>query len=418
VLTLFVTHNFLEDMALVMCVAALATVICQLLHQPLVVGYLVAGMVVGPNVPGVYANTERVQLVADLGVTLLVFSIGLEFKFRRLMRLAPTAGLVALIQIASMLSLGYLVGRLMGWTPWESLLTGAMVSISGAVIVAKAFEEVRVDSRVRELVFGVVLCEDVVAILLLAVLITMANGGTLSLHAFSINTGLLSAFIIVLIAIGLITVPYVVRGVARFKRPETLLITSLGLCFAFATIAERAGYTVALGAFLAGSLVAESGQGAEVEKLIEPVRHIFGAIFFVSVGMLIEPQLLATHWPALVVLSAVVVAGKIISVSLASIVIGEHPNTAVKTGFAMAQIGVFSYLIAEVGTGGGATRSFLYSLAVGVSAITAFLCPFLIRASNPAADWIDRHLPMPVQSALSQYGGWLDRIRKPPEPED
>jgi len=418
VLTLFVTHNFLEDMALVMCVAALATVICQLLHQPLVVGYLVAGMVVGPNVPGVYANTERVQLVADLGVTLLVFSIGLEFKFRRLMRLAPTAGLVALIQIASMLSLGYLVGRLMGWTPWESLLTGAMVSISGAVIVAKAFEEVRVDSRVRELVFGVVLCEDVVAILLLAVLITMANGATLSLHAFSINTGLLSAFIIVLIAIGLITVPYVVRGVARFKRPETLLITSLGLCFAFATIAERAGYTVALGAFLAGSLVAESGQGAEVEKLIEPVRHIFGAIFFVSVGMLIEPQLLATHWPALVVLSAVVVAGKIISVSLASIVIGEHPNTAVKTGFAMAQIGVFSYLIAEVGTGGGATRSFLYSLAVGVSAITAFLCPFLIRASNPAADWIDRHLPMPVQSALSQYGGWLDRIRKPPEPED
>ena len=417
-LTLFVTHNFLEDMALVMCVAALATVICQLLHQPLVVGYLVAGMVVGPNVPGVYANTERVQLVADLGVTLLVFSIGLEFKFRRLMRLAPTAGLVALIQIASMLSLGYLVGRLMGWTPWESLLTGAMVSISGAVIVAKAFEEVRVDSRVRELVFGVVLCEDVVAILLLAVLITMANGGALSLHAFSINTGLLSAFIIVLIAIGLITVPYVVRGVARFKRPETLLITSLGLCFAFATIAERAGYTVALGAFLAGSLVAESGQGAEVEKLIEPVRHIFGAIFFVSVGMLIEPQLLARHWPALVVLSAVVVAGKIISVSLASIVIGERPNTAVKTGFAMAQIGVFSYLIAEVGTGGGATRSFLYSLAVGVSAITAFLCPFLIRASNPAADWIDRHLPMPVQSALSQYGGWLDRIRKPPEPED
>jgi len=418
VLTLFVTHNFLEDMALVMCVAALATVICQLLHQPVVVGYLVAGMVVGPNVPGVYSNTERVQLVSELGVTLLVFSIGLEFKFRRLMRLAPTAGLVALIQIASMLSLGYLVGRLMGWTPWESLLTGAMVSISGAVIVAKAFEEVRVDSRVRELVFGVVLCEDVVAILLLAVLITMANGATLSLHAFSINTGLLSAFIIVLIAIGLITVPYVVRGVARFKRPETLLITSLGLCFAFATIAERAGYTVALGAFLAGSLVAESGQGAEVEKLIEPVRHIFGAIFFVSVGMLIDPQLLARHWPALAVLSAVVVAGKIISVSLASMVIGERPNTAVKTGFVMAQIGVFSFLIAEVGTGGAATRSFLYSLAVGVSAITAFLCPFLIRASNPAADWIDRHLPMPVQSALCQYGGWLDRIRKPLNPED
>jgi CPA2 family monovalent cation:H+ antiporter-2 len=414
---LFVTHNFLEDMALVMCVAALATVLCQLLRQPLVVGYLIAGIVVGPHMPGVYASTERVELVSDLGVILLVFSIGLEFTLRRLMRIAPTAGLVALIQCASMIGLGYLVGRLMGWTPWESLLTGATVSISGAVIMAKAFEETRVDSRVRELVFGVVLCEDVVAILLLAVLITMANGDALSLHAFEITAGLLSLFIIALIGIGLITVPYLVRKVARLKRPETLLITSLGLCFACAMIAERAGYTVALGAFLAGSLVAQSGQGAEVEELIEPVRNVFGAMFFVSVGMLVDPQMLARHWPALAVLSVVVVAGKIISVSLASMVIGERPNTAIKTGGAMAQIGVFSFLIAQVGTGGGATRSLLYSLAVGVCAITAFLCPFLIRASNPAADWIDRHLPMPIQGAISQYGGWLDRIRKPPEPE-
>lgn len=414
----FVTHNFLEDMALVMCVAALATVLCQWLHQPLVVGYLIAGMVVGPHVPGVYANTERVRLVSDLGVTVLVFAIGLEFKFRRLVRLAPTAGLVALIQAASMIWLGYVVGRLMGWTPWESMVTGAIVSISGAVIVAKAFEEVRVESRVRELVFGVVLCEDVIAILLLAVLITLANGGALSLHALSINAGLLSSFIVVVIGIGLITVPYVVRGVSRFKRPETLLITSLGLCFAFAMIAERLGYSLVLGAFLAGSLVAESGEGAEVEKLIVPIRHVFGAIFFVAVGMLIDPQELATHWIALALLSAVVVTGKIVSVSLASTLVGERPDIAVKTGFAMAQIGVFSILIAEVGTRSGAARSFLYSLAVGVCAITAFLCPLLIRASNPAADWIDRHLPMPVQSALSQYSGWLDRIRKPPEPDE
>ena len=206
-----------------------------------------------------------------------------------------------------------------------------------------------------------------------------------------------------LIAIGLITVPYVVRGVARLNRPETLLIFSLGLCFAFAMIAERAGYSLVLGAFLAGLLVAESGHGAEVEKLIVPIRHVFGAIFFVAVGMLIDPQLLARYWTVLAALVAVVVVGKIVSVSLASIAIGERPDTALKTGFAMAQIGVFSILIAEVGSGASGTRSFLYTLAVGVVATTAFLCPLLIRASTPAADWLDRHLPLPVRSTLSRF---------------
>ena len=409
--TLIVTQNFLEDMALVMCIAALAAVICQFLHQPLVVGYLIAGMVVGPNVPGVYANLERVRLVAELGVTVLVFSIGLEFNFRRLMRLAPTAGLVALIQAAAMIALGYLVGRLMGWTPWESLVTGTIVSISGAVIVAKVFEEVRVDSRVRELVFGVVLCEDVIGILMLAVLITLANGGVLSFHELEIDAGRLSSFIIVVIVIGLITVPYVVRGVTRFNRPEILLITSLGFCFAFAMIAERLGYTVVLGAFLAGSLVAESEQGAVVEKLIEPVKQLFGALFFVGVGMLIEPQLLARNWPVLAVLAVVAIAGKTIAVSLASILIGERPDTAVKTGFAMAQIGTFSILFA-LAARGDAKGGLLYSLAVALKTVTSVLCPQLIRASDPAADWIDRHLPVRVQNALSHYVLWLDRTRK------
>jgi monovalent cation:H+ antiporter-2, CPA2 family len=382
-----------------------------------VVGYLVAGMLVGPNVPPVYANPERVKLVAELGVTLLVFSIGLEFSFRRLMRLAPTSGLVALIQAAAMIGLGYFVGRLMGWTPWESLVTGAIVSISGAVMVAKAFEEVRVDSRVRELVFGVVLCEDVIGILLLAALITLGSGGVLSFHELEIDAGRLSSFIIVAIAIGLITVPFVVRGVARFKRPETLLITSLGLCFAFAMIAERLGYSVVLGAFLAASLVAESRQGAVVEKLTEPVRHIFGALFFVGVGMLIDPQLLASNWPILAVLIVVAVTGKTVVVSIASILIGEATDTAVKAGFSMAQIGTYSILFA-LAARGDAKGGLLYSLAVALKAVTSALCPLLIRASNPAAAWIDRHLPLRVQNAFSQYGAWLDRIRKPHRTEE
>jgi len=275
----------------------------SVLRLPLLVGHLIAGIVVGPSVPGVYASMERVHLVSDLGVTVLVFSIGLGFNFRRLMQLAPTAGWVALLQVVAMVGLGYSVGLLMGWSPWECLVTGAMVSISGVVILAKAFEEVPVEPRVRELVFGVVMCEDVIAILMLAVLITIAKGGGVSLYAFTIEASLLSLFIVVVIAIGLITVPYVLGVVARFERPETLLITSLGLCFGLAMIAERAGYSMILGAFLAGSLAAESAESSEIEKLIEPVRHIFGALFFVSVGMLIDPQLLLKYWPALVLLS-------------------------------------------------------------------------------------------------------------------
>jgi CPA2 family monovalent cation:H+ antiporter-2 len=238
----------------------------------------------------------------------------------------------------------------------------------------------------------------------------------LSFHELEIDTGLLSSFIIVAIAIGLITVPYLVRGVARLKRPETLLITSLGLCFAFAMIAERLGYTVVLGAFLAGSLVAESEQGAVVGKLVEPVRHIFGAIFFVGVGMLIEPQLLARNWPALAVLTVVAIVGKTVFVSLASTLIGEPPDTAIKTGFAMGQVGTFSILFA-LAAGGDPMGGLLYSLAVALKTVTSILCPLLIRASNPAADWIDRHLPARFRNALSQYGAWLDRTRKLPQTE-
>jgi len=416
-MTLFVTQNFLEDLALVMCIAALTTVLCQWLRQPLLMGYLVAGMIVGPNTPGVYANPHRIELVSEIGVILLIFSIGLEFSFRRLIRLAPTAGLIALLQAIAMIWLGDRVGRLMGWTAWESLLTGAILSISGAVIIAKAFEEVRVDSKVRELVFGIVLCEDVIAILLLAIMITLAHGEELSLHGLSMSVALLGIFFLVLAAIGLLTVPYLVRQVARLGRPETLLITSLGLCFGFAMIAERAGYSVALGAFLAGALVGESGKGMQVEELVRPVANVFGAIFFVSVGMLIDPRLLAKYWPAVLVLSAVVIAGKIVSVSLASMLVGKPTDTSLKAGFAMAQIGVFSFLIAEVGTRGNPRSSFLYSLAVSVCALTAFLSPFMIRASNPAADWIERHLPAPIQGAVSQYVEWLGRMRKADEPE-
>ncbi len=413
---ILVGHNFLEDLALVLCVAAIATVLCQILRQPLVVGYLVAGMLVGPHVPlPIYVDADRIQQISDLGVILLIFSIGLEFRFRRLIHLAPTAGLVTIVQVAAMIVLGYVAARLIGWTPMEALFTGAMVSISSTTIVAKAFAEQHVDERVRELSFGVLLAEDLTAIVLLAVLTAAAAGQAFSLHSFAITGGRLIAFLAVMIVAGMATVPYAVRGVARLGRPETLLISAIGLCFAFAMAAEQAGYSVALGAFLAGSLVAESGQGAMVEHLVEPIRDIFGAVFFVSVGMLIEPRLLAQYWPAVVVISAVVVGGKIVCVAGASFAIGEHPTVAIRTGFALAQIGEFSFIMAEVGRSNGVTRDFLYSLAVAVSTITAFLTPFLIRGSEPAALWLEHHVPTPITNIATHYVSWMGRLRSRPQ---
>jgi CPA2 family monovalent cation:H+ antiporter-2 len=411
-----VGQNFLEDLALVLCVAAAATVLFQSLRQPLVVGYLAAGMVVGPYVPlPIYANPERIREISELGVILLIFSIGLEFRFRRLLNLAPTAGLLTLVQVATMMVLGYAAGRAMGWTPMESLFTAAIVSISSTTIVAKAFEEQSIDSRVRELSLGILLAEDLVAIILLAVLSTAAGGEQLTLLSFSLTGVRLVAFLTALAAVGYLIVPYAVAAVARMGRSETLLITAVGICFAFAMIAAQAGYSVALGAFLAGSLVAESGYGTRVEHEIGPVRDIFGAIFFVSVGMLIQPNLLLEHWRAVALITAVVIAGKIIGVSGAAIGIGERPTVAIRTGFALAQIGEFSFIIAEVARSSGAGGDFLYSMAVAVSTITAFLTPFMIRVSEPAAQLIERAVPAPLAAAMAQYVGWTARLRGNPQ---
>ncbi len=416
---ILVGHSFLEDLALVLCVAAIATVLFQILRQPLVVGYLLAGMLVGPHIPlPIYVDPDRIQEISDLGVILLIFSIGLEFKFRRLIGLAPTAGLVTIVQVATMIVLGYIAARLLGWTPMEALFTSAIVSISSTTIVAKAFAELKIEERVRELSFGILLAEDLTAIVLLAVLTAAAAGEAFSMRAFALTGGRLIAFLAMLIVGGMATVPYAVRGMARLGRPETLLIGAIGLCFAFAMAAEKAGYSVALGSFLAGSLVAESGQGTMVEHLIQPVRDIFGAVFFVSVGMLIEPKLVAQYWPAIVVISAVVVGGKILGVAGASFAIGERPAVALKTGFALAQIGEFSFIMAEVGRSNGATRDFLYSLAVAVSTITAFLTPFLIRGSEPVARWLEHHVPAPVANIATHYVGWMSRFRSRPQIEE
>ena len=411
-------HHFLINLALVLCAAAVTTALFQRLHQPVVLGYLLAGAIVSPHTPfPLFADEETIHALSELGVILLMFSLGLEFSLAKLLRVGPTAGLVAVIECSLMLWFGYLTGQSFGWTVLESLYTGALIAISSTTILVKAFAEQNVRGKLTEIVFGILIVEDLIAILLLAILTTISSGASLTAGSLAATTGKLAAFLALVVGGGLLIIPRLTRAIVRLDRPETTVVTSVGLCFAFALIANAVGYSVALGAFLAGALVAESGEAKIIEHLVQPVRDMFAAIFFVSVGMLINPALVADHWAVVLILIALVVVGKLVGVATSVFLTGEGIRTSIQAGMSLAQIGEFSFIIAAVGLSSGATGPFLYPIAITVSAATTLLTPWLIRASDPIATYLDRRLPKPVQTFAALYGTWVEQLRtQPSEP--
>ncbi|HEX9610999.1 MAG TPA: cation:proton antiporter [Gemmatimonadales bacterium] len=405
-------HEFLKSLTVVLAVAAVTTVVFQRLRQPVVLGYIIAGLIVGPHVPiPLIADRAVVQILSELGVILLMFSLGLEFSLAKLVRVGPTAGVTAVIQAGFMAWLGFLTGRLFGWTVLESVFTGAMIAISSTTIIAKVFDEQGIGGRLRELVVGILLFEDLIAVVFMAALTAVATGAGLSAGAIAVTVGQLALFLLALLAVGMLVVPRFIRLVVRIGRAETTLVASVGICFALAFVAQEFGYSVALGAFLAGSLVAESGRAEDVEHLVRPVRDMFAAIFFVSVGLLIDPALVARHWRAVVVLTGVVIGGNIVGVGFGAFLTGSGVRTAIQAGMSLAQIGEFSFIIAGLGLALGATGEFLYPVAVAVSAVTTLTTPWLIRVAEPVAELVDRKLPRPLQTFAALYGAWLERLR-------
>jgi monovalent cation:H+ antiporter-2, CPA2 family len=408
--------DMLTELAAIMCVAAITTVVFQKIKQPVVLGYLLAGLIVGSHLPfPVFANEALTHELSEIGVVLLMFTLGLEFSLRKLARVGATAGVVAIIQCSLMIWLGYMTARLFGWTGLEGLFTGSLIAISSTTIIVKAFAEQGVKGKIAEFVFGILIVEDLIAILLLAVLTPIASGASVSAGALAWTVAKLAAFLASMLVGGLYLVPRLVRVIIRIGRTETTVVASIGICFAGALIARKFGYSVALGAFLAGALVAESGEGKTIEHAMESVRDLFAAVFFVSVGMLIDPALVAQHWPAIAVLTLVVVVGKIFGVTLGSFLAGRSVRTSVQAGMSLAQIGEFSFIIAGFGLALGAVRDFLYPIAVAVSALTTLITPWLIRVSGPVASFVDRNLPHPFQTFVSLYGSWLEGLRRTPE---
>ncbi len=409
--------DFLVALTIVLGVAAITTFVFQRLRQPVVLGYILAGLILGPHIPiPVFADVKIVHTLSELGVIMLMFGLGLEFSIGKLFRAAPTAGITALIQCSAMMLIGFATAQAFGWTVLESVFCGAVIAISSTTIIAKAFDEQGIHGKLRELVVAILIVEDLIAVMLIAILTGASSGSGVSAAELVMTIGKLVGFLVALVVGGLFIVPRVMRAVVRIGRPETTVIASVAICFGVSLLAHEAGYSVALGAFVAGVLVAESGEARQIEPLVHPVRDVFAAVFFVSVGIMIDPGMIMEHWVAVLVLSLVVIVGKIVSVSVGAFLVGTGTRTSVAAGMSLAQIGEFSFIIAGVGLTLGAVGNFLYPVAVAVSAITTLTTPWLIRSSTRATQFIDAKLPKPLQTFVAFYDGWIERLRSKREP--
>lgn len=395
-----------------MLVAGLVTIIFHQLKQPVVLGYIVAGVIVGPHthIPLAVHDRATIEIMSELGIILLMFGLGLHFSMRKLAQVGLTAVLGAGMELVVMLVAGYWVGRLFGWNRMDSIFLGAMLAMSSTTIIIKALEGLNLShEKFADLTFGILIVEDIVGIAIIALLPTAAKTGSLPpLEVLGTLWGL-GIFLASVLVVGLLTVPWLLRYVNRFKIDEVLLIAALGLCFGVSLLAMHLGYSVALGAFLIGAIVAEARERGKVETLVTPVRDMFSAVFFVTIGMLIDPRMLIVYWVPIVVITLVVIAGKIFSCALGTFLAGHDGRTSLHVGMAVSQIGEFSFIIASVGVALGVTSDFLYPIAVTVSGITTFTTPYLIQSSDRAIQWGERLVPRPLIHSLGTYSAWLSR---------
>ncbi|WP_213153159.1 cation:proton antiporter [Pseudomonas carnis] len=406
--------SFIQDLAVIMLVAGVVTILFHRLKQPVVLGYIVAGFIIGPHTPpfGLIHDEDTIKTLAELGVIFLMFCLGLEFSLRKLFKVGATAFIAAFLEIVLMIWIGYEIGRWFDWSTMDSLFLGAILAISSTTIIVKALNDLKMkDQRFAQLIFGVLIVEDILGIGIIALLSSIAVSGTVSSGEVFSTVGKLSLFMIVALVIGILLVPRLLAYVAKFESNEMLLITVLGLCFGFCLLVVKLEYSMVLGAFLIGAIMAESRQLIKIERLIEPVRDMFSAIFFVAIGLMIDPQILLQYaWP-IAVITVAVVLGKMLSCGLGAFIAGNDGRTSLRVGMGLSQIGEFSFIIAALGMTLQVTSDFLYPVAVAVSAITTLLTPYLIRGADPLSLKIAAVMPTRMSRVLGMYGEWLRSIQ-------
>ncbi|CRI59786.1 cation:proton antiporter [Pseudomonas sp. CCOS 191] len=406
--------SFIQDLAVIMLVAGVVTILFHRLKQPVVLGYIVAGFIIGPHTPpfGLIHDEDTIKTLAELGVIFLMFCLGLEFSLRKLFKVGATAFIAAFLEIVLMIWIGFEIGRWFGWNTMDSLFLGAILAISSTTIIVKALNDLKMkNERFAQLIFGVLIVEDILGIGIIALLSGIAVSGTVSSGEVFSTVGKLSLFMIVALVIGILLVPRLLAYVAKFESNEMLLITVLGLCFGFCLLVVKLEYSMVLGAFLIGAIMAESRELLKIERLIEPVRDLFSAIFFVAIGLMIDPSILLEYaWP-IVVITLAVVLGKMLSCGMGAFIAGNDGRTSLRVGMGLSQIGEFSFIIAALGMTLQVTSDFLYPVAVAVSAITTLLTPYLIRAADPLSIKLGKVVPSRLARVLSLYGEWLRSIQ-------
>lgn len=385
-----------SDLALILVTAGITTVIFKWLKQPLVLGYIIAGILIGPYFPWfpVVGDHESVETWSEIGMVFLLFAIGLEFSFKKLKKQAGTVGITALTELVSMCVIGFLLGKLLGWSRMDCIFLGAMLSMSSTTIIAKAFEDLKMKGeKFTGSVIGVLVVEDLAAILMMVILSTLAVSTTLNGSELLYSVIKLVFFLLVWYVGGVFIIPTILKWTRKFMSEETLTVFAVGLCFSMVWLANKVGFSSALGAFIMGSILAETLEAEMIHKLTTPIKNLFGALFFVSVGMMVNPVILVQYWWQVLVITLVVVVLKSLSSGIGMLLSGDNLRNSVRAGMCFGQIGEFSFIIATVGISFGVIDDFMYPIIVSVSIITTFLTPYLIKGGDPLYHWIERKFP-------------------------
>lgn len=388
--------ELVKDLALILAVAGIVTLLFKRLRQPLVLGYIVAGFLVSPHMPYTMSVIDRhdIQTWADIGVIFLLFSLGLDFSFKKILKMGAAPVIATLCIIFSMMLLGVCVGGLFDWPQMDCIFLAGMLAMSSTTIIYKAFDDLGLrQQKFTSLVMSVLILEDVLAIVMMVMLSAVASGSSPDGGQLLGSIMKIGFFLVLWFVVGIFLIPAFLRSMRRLMSEETLLVVALGLCCVMAVLSTTVGFSSAFGAFVMGSILAETVEADKIMKVVEPVKNLFGAVFFVSVGMLVEPQVLVDYALPVVAIVLAIVVGQSLFGSIGYLLSGQSLKTAMKCGFSMAQIGEFAFIIASLGLSLGVISDYLYPVVVAVSVITTFLTPYMMRAATPAYGFLERRLP-------------------------